>query len=582
LTNASVLGQAGLQLESTTNPGEVLVLPLTAISALPASLTTALSAITGASTFAGWRLHIFVTGNTASGTITILGKDFSQALNAVSESTPTIPIAGTGSNLLSTGYEYVTQNILSSVNAAGVTLGGGLTGGAVKIYAVAAVRSLQPMLFDVPEEKIPPFSPVEQRGLRSRNTNIQRLNKTVDVPKLEQVFYPDTLNWWWPRMAIGAAPAQVTVPATPTVLHATYAVAGGAMSLTTQPNTLGPGQLIQLIVTGSSAVGTVIIAGTNIYGQAITETVQCGIPAAANGNGTFYTQQVFATVGAGGVTFTGLTSGSVAFNGLTASQETYTRSSGGAGDTLASASLELFDGVDTSVLPYTFLEETLFEWAADAKEVKVTGKGGAQNMLAVGDRTTTPMFARARASQIGAVGAFASSAANNPAAGLWQPFDVGLSGWQTAVFIDPMSGSAGTTAYNQVLDGKMTFKTPQKRSFPSVNLQWFQKLYLQQSETELEFVVDFIDLVQYEMFRQNVEQQVQVQFIGPYLGSTGGTVYNKLWKFTFNAHLIETKRDASKMEKVEARLKYLCRYDVTLGYEFQLVIINTLPPNYAS
>ena len=584
----AVLGKGALQLESLTNPGEVLVLPLTPVASLPAGLTTQLAAIAGASIYAGWRLHVYVLGNSASGTISVAGKDFSQAQNAITETTPTIPIAGTGTNLLSSGYEFTTNNIYSVVTAATGISVSGLTGGSVKIFAIMAPRSLQPMMFEA-EEKIPPFSPVEQRGVRSRHTAIQRLNKAVDIGKLDQIFLPDSVNWWFPRMAIGSAPTQATVPATPTVLKAVTTIVSFPASLTTQPNTLGPGQLIQLVVTASSVVGTITIAGTNIYGQAITEVVQCGAPGAANGNGTFYTQQVFATVNTNGVSATGLTSGSVAINGLTATQETYTRSTAGAGDSLQSASVEWFDGTDTVVLPYCFLTETTIAGNPDNKEITIAGKGMAQNMLTVGDRTVTPMIANARASQIGAVGAFAGSVGSpsTPAAGLWQPFDVGLSGWQSAVYIDPLSGTAGTTLFasggvGTVLDWKIIFKTPQKPSYPAVNSQLYQKVYLQQDETEIDLIIDFQDVIQYEMFRQNVKQFLQIQIIGPYLGTTGGIIYNKKWIFTFGAKIIEAKRDASKMEKVEATVKFMAEYDVTLGYEYQLVTTNTIPPNYAS
>ncbi|SRR5579871_850194 len=585
-SNAAILGRVGIYPEPTASPGEVLVLAVTPVSSLPASLTTALSAISGAPAYVGWRLLIVVTGNSATGTISVAGKDFSQAQNAVSETTPTIPVAGSASNPLTSGYEYVTTMIFSSINANGVTVSG-LTGGSVKIYAVLGARWLVPCMFDA-EEKIPEYSPQEQRGLRSRHSNIIRLNKQVDLTSLKMLFYPDVCNAWLPRSVIGSSPSQATIPASPTVLKSTYAVAGGATSLTTQPNTLGPGSLIQLVVTGSSAVGTVVIAGTNIYGQAITETVQCGAPGAANGNGTYYTQQVFATVNASGISFTALTSGSVAFNGIILSQETYIRDKAGAGDTYQSLVVEQYTGADALVFPFAYPTETTIEWNAE-KETTVTLKGGAQDSLAIGNRATTPLASSAinYNTQIGAAGAFAGSSGGNPAAGLWQPFDIGLAGWQVAAFIDALSGTPGTTAYNQILQGKIIFKTPQKPSYPSVNWQRFQKLYGQQDETQLDLTVDFIDEVQYEQFRQNIKQLIQVQFIGPYAGATGGTAYYKNWTFTFAAKLITAKRDPSKMEKVEATITYLCEwtqnaFGAGVNGEYQLVVQSQLPPNYAA
>ncbi len=579
MPNAAILGRIGITLESTSNPGEVVILAATAVSSLPASVTTQPNAIAGSSVYTGSRLLIVVKGNSATGTITVAGKDFSQAQNAISEATPTIPIAGSASNPVTTGYEYLTSNIYSTVNASGVTVSG-LTGGTVTIYALDSARSMQPCLMDA-EEKKAMFSPQEQRGLVSRNTNIQRLNKVVDIGSFKENFYPDTAAWWFGRSVVGSSPTQVTIPATPTVLKASYAVAGGNTTMTTQPNTLSNGDIIQLVVTGSSAVGTVVIPGTNPLGQAITETVQCGAPGAANGNGTFYTQQVFATIGT--VSFTGLTSGSVAFNGYYLLQETYTASTAGAGDTLNPVEIDWVDGTDYVSLPYSYWTEVTLEGGAE-KEITFTAKGGAQDMVAIGNRTTTPLSATALAyaPAIGAAGAFSTS--GGTAAGLWQPFDTGVSGWQAQWYSDALSGTVGTTALNNVLDWKIIFKTPFKASYATILWDRFQKLYRQQREIEIDLTVDFIDLVQYENFRQNIPQLMQLYIQGPPVGSSAGY---KNWKFNFVVKATETKRDPSKMDRVEATIK-LFTYFQTNAFgagtdgEYQLITQNQLPANYAS
>lgn len=583
-TSSAILGRVAIYPEPTGSPGEQLVLPVTAVSSLPVGLTTALSAISGAPVMVGYRLFIVVLGNSATGTISVAGKDFSQAQNSITEATPTIAVAGSASNPLTTGYEYVTANVYSSVNVSGVTVSG-LTGGSVKIYAILAARWMQPCMFDA-EEKIPDFSPEEQRGQRSRHTNIQRLNKSVDIGQMKLVLYPDLAATWFGRTVIGASPVQSTIPATPTVLKASYAVVGGATSLTTQPNTLGPGSLLQLVVTGSSAVGSVTIAGTNIYGQAITEMVLCGSPGAANGNGTFYAQQVFATVNTGGVSFVGLTSGSVAINGMLLLQETYLRDSAGAGNTYQSLVIERFTGTDALVYPFSYATETTLEWDA-TKEATLTLKGGAQDSLALGNRAITPLSSSAIAytTQIGAVGSFSTTGAT--AGGLWEPFDIGLSGWQVAVFIDALSGTAGTTAYNNVITGKITFKTPQTPLYPTYNWQRFSKLYAKQDETQIDLTIDFIDEIEYENFRQNIERLIQVQFTGPYAGASGGVAYYKNWTFTFPARAITWKRDTSKMEKVEATVTFLCQWTQNAfgagsNGEFQLVTQTQAVPNYAA
>jgi hypothetical protein len=420
------------------------------------------------------------------------------------------------------------------------------------------------------EEKFPPYSPVEQRGLMVRDTAIQQLIKQVDIAKLEQTFYPDNCLWL-PYMLTGSAPTVATIPASPTVLKASTTVVSGPWSLTTQPNTLGPGQLLQFVVTGSSAVGTIVVAGTNIYGQAITETILAGVPGAANGNGTFYSQQVFASVNSNGVSFTGLTSGSVAVNGITA--ESYTFNGDSTSNTVYSSTIEWYTGTDAISYPFFFLTDATLEGGTE-KETKLTAKGMAQDSLVIGNRTTSPLTASTASVQIGTIGAFSN---------LWQPFDIGLAGWQTAVYIDSLSGTAGTTQYSSVLDWKLDFKVPQKPSYPAVNWQRFQKVYRQQRETTLDLTIDFADELQYEQFRQTFNKQfVQFQFIGPYLGSTGGTIYTKSWTMTFLTRWVSIKRDTSKMEKVEAKLQGRVEYTPSLGYDYKIVVQNTTPPTYNS
>ena len=159
---------------------------------------------------------------------------------------------------------------------------------------------------------------------------------------------------------------------------------------------------------------------------------------------------------------------------------------------------------------------------------------------------------------------------------------MGIAGWQTAWFIDPLSGTPGTTA-SQVLDWKIIFKIPRTRNFPAVNSQRLQSVTRKQRETEIELTILFEDLIQYEKYRQNVKQLLVAQFISNILmGTTGGTTYFKNWTFTFPAKIIEAKRDPTKLERVEAKIKFSTEYTDTLGYEIKFVSQNQLPPNYAA
>lgn len=568
-----ILGWLGVALESSSNPGMQLLMPDTAVSAFPASLATQPNGVSGQSGYSGMRLLIVVKGNTATGTITATGKDFSQAQNSLAETTNTIPVAGTPANNTGT-YYYLTSAVYSAINSSGVTVSG-LTNGVVRIYGIQAASKLLPAMVDI-EEKLPPFSPEEQRGLTSRDTNIIQLIKEVTIGKIEQPFYPDT-GLFFPFLGMGASPNAVTMPGTPTVIKASTAVSSFPItSYTAQPNTIGPGSLIQLVVTGSSVNGTVTVRGTKAYtNEVISEVVQCGLPGSTNGNGTWYTQQVFASLDtATGMTATGLTSGSVAVNGIIGTQWTWLGADSGTGASskLLTAALEWYTGTDAIAASFAFFEEIGLEGSTE-KEMKWSAKGRAQDMISIGDRTVTPMTANTAAVTIGTnIGGFST---------LWQPLDITVAGWQTAVWIDALSGTPGTTAYNVVLDWKIAFKVPQKPSYPATNRQTYTKVYRQRRETEIDLTILFDDVVQYENFRQNfVKQLVNIQFFSnAYMGVYNSTPTFKNWSFIFACKIIEAKRDTSK-EKVEGKFKLKTEYTPTLGYEYKLVVQNQIPPSY--
>ncbi len=670
----AALGRIGIALESATNPGMVLLLGPTLVSALPASLTTQPNAVTGQSIWSGMRIYIEVKGNVATGTITVTGKDFSQAQNALAETTNTIAIAGTGANQ-GPFYPYTTKAVFSTINASGVTVSG-LTGGTITIWGIQASRFLTPAMFEVPEEKNPPFSPQEIRGTLSRNTNIQRLNRIVDVPAFKTTFLPDNNALWFGRSTIGNAPTQGFLPANASTLalKASAVVSGGPFSLTTQPNVLGAYAQLQFVVTGSSVVGTIVIAGvnnlgvsasetvqangsngngtytsvnfyqtvnasgvsftgltsgscainglypnqlkaltavsalpaslttqpntvgpdsllqitvsasaangvigiagTNRFGQTITENVICGIPGSANGNGTFYTQQAFASVSASGVTLgSGLTSGSITINGIIGLQETYQvgLAGAGAGDVLQTLAIEQYVGTDALTHPFAFYNEMAIEGSPE-KELMVTGKGMAQDQMVIGDPTVTPMTNITGNIPIGAIGLPGN---------MWQPFDIGVSGWAVLFWIDSMSGTAGTTAYNQILDYKVIFKNPRKESFPAINNPRYQLVYRQQREVQIDVTIDFIDLVQYYAFKNNVRQLFQMQIQSNYyIGSISNTPVFKNWIFVFVTKQTAAKRDVSKMEKVEAKFTFMTEYNPVVGYEYSLVTQTQTVPNY--
>lgn len=536
----SAKGTLGVVLESLTTPG-LQLLYSGAVSA-SFSLTTQPSGSTG------MRLLILVQGNTATGTVSVAGLNVSGG--SISETTPTIALPPAGQNSTVTEAEYVTTNVYASVNSNGVTTTG-LTNGIITIYGIQGAKYLIPCLADI-EKDYKYFVPKEARGLLDEETSMQQQVIDGKISKIDQALYPED-SLFLAYMGISNTPTVTTIPASPTSLKSSAAISGGPFSLTSQP--LTPGQVLIFTVTGSSATGTIAITGTNQYGVAVSETITAAA-GGSNGNGTYYSSNVYSAVNASGVAFTGLTSGSCAITGVFGWQYVFVPD----GNALYSAALEWYTGTDSTASPWGFLDEIDIDFSVE-KETKVSLKGGIQDKLPIGDRTTNPLSA----SRVTALG---------------QPLDIPMIGWQTAIYIDSISGTPGTTAYSSVIDDKISIKVPQQPIYTATQTQRFARLYRKQRSAMLTATIDFVSLDQYEAFRKNIQQFINFQFFGSYIGNVGGTIYNKSWSWIFPAQYAKFKVDASKLENVTADLEAKGIYNGSAGYSHKLVVINQMPPVY--
>jgi hypothetical protein len=537
----SALGNLGLVLENLSSPG----LQLLYSGAVSASFS--LTTQPGGST--GMRLFVVVQGNTTSGTVSLAGLGVGGG--SLNETTPTIAIQGAGQAVQVNDFEYVSVNVYASINTGGVTTTG-LANARISIYGIQGSKFLIPSIADI-EEDYSYFSPKEARGLLDQDTQSLQLVKKVAISKVDQSLYPED-SLFIGYMGISSSPVVTTIPASPTSLKASAAVSGGPFSLTTQPSP--PGMVLQFVVTGASATGTIVITGgTNQFGVTVSETINAN---GINGNGTYYSSNIYSAINGAIISFTGLTSGSCAINGIYAWQYAFTPDN----NALYSAALSWFTGTDSLMVPWGFLTDIEVAFGVE-KETTVSLKGGAQDFLPIGNRSTNPL-----SSQQTTV--------------LGQPTDVPMIGWDTAVFIDAISGTPQTTAYSSVTDGKITMKVPQKPIYTATQSQDFQRLYRQQRSAEMELTIDFVSLDQYEAFRQNLKQYLAVQFFGAYVGAISGTLYSKSWAFIFPARYIKFKRDATKLENVTAQITAKALYDGNAGYSHKLIVTNQMPPTYTA
>ncbi len=187
---SSALGSIGFAFEPIAAPGEQVDTPpggASDVSILSYSAVAASFSATNQPTGSGgMRCHIYVYNNTATGTVTIAGKDI--AGNAISETTPTIPIAPVQPQSQETGrFDYVTTNVYAQINASGITTSG-LTGGNLKVGGIYGAKFQLPGTLKV-VSKYGEYSPDEHRGLGDRHSHKVQTIKDVDV-ELDTAIYP--------------------------------------------------------------------------------------------------------------------------------------------------------------------------------------------------------------------------------------------------------------------------------------------------------------------------------------------------------------------------------------------------------
>jgi len=535
---SGVKGLVALGLEVLGSPGPQVLLAKTAIASTM-SLTTAPSGTTG------MRMHVTISEYVStSGTFTITGKDTSGATLVCGPIT--VPPMLVGQNGMVTAYEYVTQEIFGSatVTTSAVTTTGLV--GNLRITGIMAAKYMMPCDID-PDAEFNTISPNENRGTYDQDFNIEQTTRTVVLNKMDQALYPESSMWLWYAM-VNATPVVTTLPSTPTVLKASTAVSGGALTLTTQPTAYG--MLLIFTTTGVTAAGTIVIAGaSDQYGITVGETISVPNVAA----GTYYSTRVYSNVPSGAITFTGLTGGSVAVAGVFGIQYVFTPGSTEPYTFVA----EYFDGTLSSTLPFCALGDATLDLGLD-KEGAISTKGIAQNLLPIGDRSSTPV----------------STSRITP---LGQSSDAPMVGTSMQIFMDPISNTPLTTLYNDLFTMKLEWKWDVIPKWTATLYQAYNRVYRKKRQTMMSATVDFNNPAQWELFRKNQRQYFGTQVVGSYLG--GG--YSKSVTVVAAAKILKyTRTSGPDKENVEAAVEATCEYDIALGAAYRVTIINQQPPVY--
>jgi hypothetical protein len=310
--------------------------------------------------------------------------------------------------------------------------------------------------------------------------------------------------------------------------------------------------MLQLVVTGAAASGSIALSGTNQFGVTTTETVL------ASGNGTYYSANVYSAIATSGVTVTGLTSGSLAVNGFFATKFTFLMPS----DPVMTFSAAVFTGTDSACYPFGTI--TSGDFIHDVmKQITLDSKVITQDRIALGDRTTT-------------------SLSTSRLATFGQPSDYPAAGWNTTCYIDAVTGTAGTTQYVDLESCKISVDTGAKETYVAKNQQVFDRMYYEPAEVKFEAIVDFTTQAEYEQFRQWQKRLFVLKFQDKnYLGTSSSVAQYKYWQWTLPVRYTVFDLDRSK-EKVNAKVNGVAEYSESLGYGAKLDIVAQQSPSYST
>jgi hypothetical protein len=536
LTPTAAKGQVGLMIE--TNNGEQTLLATTAIVASLTSFT----APTGST---GMKLHIIIAGWTASGTVTITG--VGSPANTEVITVPVPPVQQLQSLNIAT-WEYVSVNNYTAITSVACSAPLVTGGGTIAVKGIQASKYLIPVTGFHSGRKAPAYSPNEHTGLMARDKRLIQTTTNGTIDTWSSDMYGD-LSIYWAYLMLGTPTSYPSIPASPTVLLAASTIVA-TVPLTTQPT--APGMILTIVVTSySSTPSTLTINGTS-YGRVVTPAETIVI----NGNGTYYSANVYSAV-------TSITSvistTNIAINGVFGWNPVFTEEL-----TRPTCALEHFDGNGSYIHPFVAATDGTVVYNGKSSQTMLTIKGVTQDKLPIGDRTTNPLNV-------------------NRITSLGIPFaDIPIASWQTQIYLDPITGTAGTTIYLEVDDITVSVKCPTEVHWTFNNSQEFTRAYPIKPEATADLTLDITSLLQFEQFRQNLKQYLVVKSVGEYIGTNSGTIYYKGWTWTIPGRFdgeFETEGDPSKGNTF-AKPKWRAEYSTELGAAYQLSIITRVPPTY--
>jgi hypothetical protein len=533
ITATAVRGYINTMIEAS--PGMIQLLPPTAMTTAVA--ITGFVAPTGST---GMRYLIRITNWTASGSIAIVGTGTPSNTESPAIATPTTQ--QTQSPQL-VSFDYLTVNAYTAMASITPT---GVTNGIIQVWGIQAGKySLPAIMKSKRTPKI--YSPNEHNSLVERDKKVVQLVQDTTIDEIKQDAYSD-LSLWWCYLMFGAPTTTATIPATPLSMVASAPITGATTTLTITTQPASPGMKLQVVTTAFTTMGTLTVVGVVNGVAGVTEVIT------VSAIGTVYSSNVYSTV----ATITNATTAAtLSITGVHGFSLTF-----GSGAAMASAAIEWFDGTGSWSHPFAIMEDGTFD-AKVGTEISVTCKGKAQDRIPIGDRTTTPLSGTSRIANLGV-----------------NLNDMPMVGWQTKVYLDAITGTPMTTQNFNVEELKVDIKVPQEAHWTFNNSQNYNRAYPVKRQAMVTMLLDFIDMLTYEQFRQQLKQYLAVQFLGQLIGFDTGVPFYKSWTWTLPIRSdggFDTTSDPTK-GNVSASTTWLAEYDPGISGSYRLVIVTQVPP----
>jgi len=488
----------------------------------------------------GMRLHVTFANWFASGTFVITGVGTPGNTETVNIPAPTLQQLQSPALA---NFEYVSVNTYTSIT--NITTTGGMTGAQLTVKGIQGAKYNAPTTAFKSNNPMGRYSANEFNGLSSRDKKLLATEVKGEISAFDADWYGDLDEYW--VYANCGSPSWVTLPAAPLSVVASATITA-SMTIAGQPT--APGMKLIVVASTFAAGATLTVVGLS-YGISTTEVITI------TGNGTFYSANTYSQITSIGGTTNATT---VVITGVFGWKGTVTSEA-----TRSSLAVEHFDGSASWVHPGFCATDSDFS-VNPSGEAKLTMKGLCQDKLPIGDRTTNPL-------NVSRVAALGIPLADLPAAG-----------WQTQVYIDPITSTAQTTPYTDPEgDIKIVLKTPSDAHWTYNNQQEWTRVYAGKPECTVDLNTDIVSLLQYEQERTNLKQYLVVALIGEPIGFTGGVFYTKSWTWTLPVRY-ETYGQEAEPSKANpyAKPKLRCEYDPVIGGAYQLVIVTRNPPNYTA